>query len=192
MISELKRLFVEQPLATDQLAHECQTYCPRRFASDALSSVAYATEAILIALIALVTMANLRGLKESGRIFAIPTYIFILITFPLIGVGLFKVATGQYEQAPLPATPHEIAGLQSISFFLLLRASAAGCTALTGVEAISGGRALWPVPHGGVCLTQPRQPPRRPALRSKADLHAVADHRQFSANERVSAGLEWP
>jgi amino acid transporter len=240
MIAELKRLFVGQPLATDQLAHErlSKRIALAVFASDALSSVAYATEAILIALfvagevalglappvavgitlllitvafsyrqtimaypqgggayivarenlgtipslvaaapllisyiltvavsmsaavaaitsavellapyrielavglIALVTLANLRGLKESGQIFAVPTYIFILSTFTLIGVGLFKVVTGQYEQAPLPETPHEIAGLQSISFFLLLRAFAAGCTALTGVEAISDG-----------------------------------------------------
>jgi amino acid transporter len=94
---------------------------------------------LAVGLIALVTLANLRGLKESGQIFAIPTYIFILSTFTLIGVGLFKVVTGQFEQAPPPETPHEIAGLQSISFFLLLRAFAAGCTALTGVEAISDG-----------------------------------------------------
>jgi amino acid transporter len=242
MISELKRLFVGRPLATEQLAHErlSKRIALAVFSSDALSSVAYATEAILIALlaagqqslgyatpisigialllitvafsyrqtiiaypqgggtyivsrenlgtipslvaassllidyvltvavsmsaavaaitsavgildpyrvqlaialIALVTLANLRGLKESGQIFAIPTYLFVLSMFTLIGVGLFKVITsgGVVLPAPPPATPLISEELQSISFFLLLRAFAAGCTALTGIEAIADG-----------------------------------------------------
>src|SRR5919206_727757 len=208
MISELKRLFVGQPLATEQLAHErlSKRIALAVFSSDALSSVAYATEAILIALaaagpaalgyatpiavgiaallitvafsyrqtimaypqgggtyivsrenlgtipslvaassllidyvltvavsmsaavaaitsavgvldpyrvqlavalIALVTLANLRGLKESGQLFAIPTYLFIMSMFALIGVGLFKLIAsgGAVPPAPAPATP---------------------------------------------------------------------------------------
>ena len=87
---------------------------------------------LAIALIALVTLANLRGLKESGQIFAIPTYLFVLSMFTLIGVGLFKVIVsgGAVPPAPPPATPLVPEELQSISFFLLLRAFAAGCTAL--------------------------------------------------------------
>ena len=242
MISELKRLFVGRPLATEQLAHErlSKRIALAVFSSDALSSVAYATEAILIALlaagpqalgyatpisigialllitvsfsyrqtiiaypqgggtyivsrenlgtipslvaassllidyvltvavsmsaavaaitsavgvlepyrvqlaialIALVTLANLRGLKESGQLFAIPTYLFILSMFTLIGVGLFKVIAGggSVPPAPAPATPYVPEELQTISFFLLLRAFAAGCTALTGIEAIADG-----------------------------------------------------
>ncbi len=207
MIAELKRLFVGQPLATEQLAHErlSKRIALAVFASDALSSVAYATEAILIALvsagtaalvyapplaagiallliivafsyrqtimaypqgggayivarenlgmipslvaaapllisyvltvavsmsaavaaivsavhelepyrvelavalIAFVTLANLRGIKESGQLFAIPTYLFIAGMFLLIGVGLFKWFTGQVVVAPMPATPN--------------------------------------------------------------------------------------
>ena len=96
---------------------------------------------LAIALIALVTLANLRGLKESGQIFAIPTYLFVLSMFTLIGVGLFKVIVGggAVLPAPPPATPLVSEELQSISFFLLLRAFAAGCTALTGIEAIADG-----------------------------------------------------
>jgi amino acid transporter len=242
MISELKRLFVGRPLATEQLAHErlSKRIALAVFSSDALSSVAYATEAILIALlaagtqslgyatpisigialllitvafsyrqtiiaypqgggtyivsrenlgtipslvaassllidyvltvavsmsaavaaitsavgvldpyrvqlaialIALVTLANLRGLKESGQIFAIPTYLFVLSMFTLIGVGLFKVIVGGGVVAPAtpPVTAHVPEELQAVSFFLLLRAFAAGCTALTGIEAIADG-----------------------------------------------------
>ena len=206
MISELKRLFVGQPLATEQLAHERLTkrIALAVFSSDALSSVAYATEAILIALsvagamalglvtpiaigivallitvafsyrqtiiaypqgggtyivsrenlgtipslvaassllidyiltvavsmsaavaaitsavhelepyrvelaiglIGLVTLANLRGIKESGRMFAIPTYLFVVSVFSLIAVGLFKVFTHQAVDAPEEARP---------------------------------------------------------------------------------------
>jgi amino acid transporter len=240
MIAELKRLFVGQPLATEQLAHErlSKRIALAVFASDALSSVAYATEAILIALvtagtaalnyapplaagiallliivafsyrqtimaypqgggayivarenlgmipslvaaapllisyvltvavsmsaavaaivsavhelepyrvemavalIAFVTLANLRGIKESGQLFAIPTYLFIVSMFVLIGVGLFKWSTGQVVEAPLPATPHLPTELHPLTFFLILHAFAAGCTALTGIEAISDG-----------------------------------------------------
>jgi amino acid transporter len=57
---------------------------------------------IAITLIALVTLANLRGIKESGQIFAIPTYLFIVGIFVLIGTGLFQVVTGQAVSAPPP------------------------------------------------------------------------------------------
>src|SRR5215213_10609551 len=74
---------------------------------------------LAIALIALVTLVNLRGLKESGQIFAIPTYLFVLSMFTLIGVGLFKLIAsgGAVPPAPAPATPLIPEELQSISFF---------------------------------------------------------------------------
>src|SRR5262245_14030849 len=224
MIAELKRLFVGQPLATEQLAHErlSKRIALAVFSSDALSSVAYATEAILIALIAagsaalgfatpiaigialllitvafsyrqtiiaypqgggtyivsrenlgttpalvaasallidyvltvavsmsaavaaitsaiqtlepyrvelavalisLVTLANLRGIKESGRIFAVPTYLFILSMFTLIGTGLFKMVAsgGSVAPAPPPHEPYIAEEMTKISFFMLLR-----------------------------------------------------------------------
>jgi amino acid transporter len=96
---------------------------------------------LAVALIALVTLANLRGIKESGQIFAIPTYLFVLSMFTLISVGLFKVIIGGgiVDPAPAPAIEHVPEELQAVSFFLLLRAFAAGCTALTGIEAIADG-----------------------------------------------------
>src|SRR6266511_1958926 len=96
---------------------------------------------LAIGLIALVTLANLRGIKESGRIFAVPTYLFVLSMFALIGVGLFKLIAsgGSVPPAPPPQQPYVVEELQTISFFLLLRAFAAGCTALTGIEAIADG-----------------------------------------------------
>jgi amino acid transporter len=96
---------------------------------------------LAVALIALVTLANLRGIKESGQLFAIPTYLFVLSMFTLISVGLFKVLIGGgvVDPAPAPAIEHVPEELQAVSFFLLLRAFAAGCTALTGIEAIADG-----------------------------------------------------
>lgn len=96
---------------------------------------------LAVGLISLVTLANLRGLKESGQIFAIPTYLFIVSMFTLISVGLFKVIVsgGAVPPAPPPHVPYMAEEVQTISFFLLLRAFAAGCTALTGIEAIADG-----------------------------------------------------
>lgn len=96
---------------------------------------------LAIGLIALVTLANLRGIKESGRIFAVPTYLFIISMLSLIGVGLFQVLSsgGAVAPAPPPEIPYLSEELQALSFFLLLRAFAAGCTALTGIEAIADG-----------------------------------------------------
>jgi amino acid transporter len=94
---------------------------------------------LAIGLIGLVTLANLRGMKESGRMFAIPTYLFIVSVFGLIGMGLFKVFTGQAVQAPPPEISHFPPELHALSLFLILRAFAAGCTALTGIEAIADG-----------------------------------------------------
>src|SRR6266545_2948897 len=82
---------------------------------------------LAIGLIGLVTLANLRGIKESGRIFAVPTYLFILSTFGLIGAGLYQVITGQVSPAPPPAITHIPEQLQGLSLFLILRAFAAGC-----------------------------------------------------------------
>jgi amino acid transporter len=94
---------------------------------------------LAVGLISLVTIANLRGVKESGRVFAVPTYLFITSMFALLGMGLFKVVTGQVVQAPPPAVAYVPEEFHTISLFLLLRAFAAGCTALTGIEAIADG-----------------------------------------------------
>lgn len=92
------------------------------------------TVSLCLIFIFLLTLANLRGVKESGNIFMAPTYAFIASIFVLIGLGLFKQATGQ------PVTEYPNLPVQEgVNSFLILRAFAAGCTALTGVEAISDG-----------------------------------------------------
>jgi amino acid transporter len=85
--------------------------------------------------ICIVTLVNLRGMKESGSIFALPTYLFIVSILILIVVGIYKVLTGAViEKATVL---HET--YPYITWFLLLKAFSAGCTALTGIEAISDG-----------------------------------------------------
>ncbi len=82
-----------------------------------------------------VTIANLRGVRESGRIFTIPTYWFIGSLFLLILAGLYRVLMGAAQ--PLPA--EEIKATQDLTLFLLLRAFSSGCATLTGIEAVSNG-----------------------------------------------------
>jgi amino acid transporter len=98
---------------------------------------------VLIAslVVAVVTLLNLRGVRESGTAFAIPTYAFLFIILLMIGVGLFKAATGadlHAESSGFGVAPQaSYGGLATM--FLVLRAFSSGCTALTGVEAISNG-----------------------------------------------------
>lgn len=89
---------------------------------------------IAIVFVIFLTLLNLRGVTESASILAYPVYLFVLALFILIGVGLFKVITGQ-----VPPELHTPIGtpVAGISLFLLLKAFASGSSALTGVEAIS-------------------------------------------------------
>ncbi|MFM2307942.1 MAG: hypothetical protein RLY87_62, partial [Chloroflexota bacterium] len=93
---------------------------------------------IAVGLIIVLTLANLRGLKESGSMFAIPTYLFIASMTVLIVTGLYNIYFGTVTIPAVPHIPHEEAG-HAVTIFLILRAFAAGCTALTGIEAISDG-----------------------------------------------------
>lgn len=96
---------------------------------------------IAILIVAFITVMNLRGVKESGTFFSIPTYGFVIGIFAMIGWGLVRLITGD-----VPA-PHEgqvitdgvIGATEGLTLFIILRAFSAGCTALTGVEAISNG-----------------------------------------------------
>lgn len=99
--------------------------------------------------VAFVAFINLRGVRESGVLFAPPTYIFIAAVVTLIVAGLIKALSGPI--APVVTDPthwakefstiegHSIHGLQAASLFLILRAFASGCVALTGTEAIANG-----------------------------------------------------
>jgi amino acid transporter len=98
----------------------------------------YAVEIALV-LIALVTLANLRGVKESGAIFAVPTYAFVVGMLLMIGYALVKDAIVGVAPVVQPVPPAIAPTGEVIGLWLVLRAFAAGCTALTGIEAISDG-----------------------------------------------------
>ncbi|MBI3014508.1 MAG: APC family permease [Candidatus Tectomicrobia bacterium] len=82
-----------------------------------------------------ITVANLRGVRESGRLFAVPTYWFIGSLLLLILAGFFRVLTGTVQ--PLP--PEELQATHAVSLFLIMRAFSSGCVAITGTEAVSNG-----------------------------------------------------
>lgn len=94
-----------------------------------------------VGLVALVTLANLRGIKESGRAFAVPTYVYIVAITAMVGIGLWRVFFGDYDRVPFdPERAHDVAEIGgSLTLFLLLRGFSSGAVALTGVEAISNG-----------------------------------------------------
>jgi amino acid transporter len=100
--------------------------------------------ALALGFVVFLTAMNLRGVKESGRAFAVPTYGFVVGVFAMIGYGVFRAMTGDTpvaESAAYDVIPEEgKVGLTGLAFaFLALRAFASGCTALTGVEAIANG-----------------------------------------------------
>ncbi|MGD9712477.1 MAG: APC family permease [Thermomicrobiales bacterium] len=92
-----------------------------------------------VALILLVTMLNLRGIRESGQIFAIPTYLFLIGVFAMLGLGFVRNALDGFERTPPPAEASSLAGTGALTALVLMRAFSSGGAALTGVEAISNG-----------------------------------------------------
>ena len=96
----------------------------------------YQVEIAVLAIV-LMTIINMRGVKESGRVFALPTYFFIGMVFITLGIGFFRMVTGTLGQVEGVEMLQHTA--QNLGIFLLLRAFSSGCTALTGVEAISNG-----------------------------------------------------
>jgi len=92
---------------------------------------------VALGFVVVLMLANLRGIRESGRLFALPTYFFIGTTLMLIGWGTWQVLTGHAHpvttMAPILSTRHPL------TLFLLLTAFSNGCTAMTGVEAVSNG-----------------------------------------------------
>jgi amino acid transporter len=95
--------------------------------------------------VVILALVNLRGIKEAGTVFAVPTYIFMASILGMTAVGVFQAATGQLGQAPsaaftiVPAEGFDQGLVGLAGAFLLLRAFSSGAAALTGVEAISNG-----------------------------------------------------
>jgi amino acid transporter len=92
---------------------------------------------IAVVLVIVITIVNLRGVRESGAIFAVPTYIFIVSALLLIAVGCIKAFLLQHQ--PVIGHYQYVAATEAVSLFLILKSFAAGCSAMTGVEAISNG-----------------------------------------------------
>jgi amino acid transporter len=94
---------------------------------------------IAVVAIVLIMIGNLRGLRESGNIFAIPTYLFAGSTLLMVGIGLFRVVVlGEHNPPPSPL-PGQPEPLQAVGLLLIIRAFASGSVALTGTEAIANG-----------------------------------------------------
>lgn len=92
---------------------------------------------ICLFFLAMLMVGNLRGIRESGQIFAVPTYFFVVSIGVLITIGAYRYLTGGVVPVNVPLPP--AAGHAPLTTFLLLTAFANGCTAMTGVEAVSNG-----------------------------------------------------
>src|SRR5437870_1792582 len=92
---------------------------------------------ICLVFLALLMVGNLRGIRESGQIFAVPTYFFVVCMFGLIAAGVYRYLTGTLVPVDAPLPPN--AGSMPFTTFLLLTAFANGGTAMIGVEAVSDG-----------------------------------------------------
>ena len=116
---------------------------------------------LCLAILALITIVNLRGVRESGLAFMAPTYLFIVSLLLVLAIGVVKAIMANGHPAPVeaPAVPPAPtvmfpAGISAVGLWFLMRAFASGCTAMTGVEAVSNG------------VTAFREPPVRHAQRT--------------------------
>jgi amino acid transporter len=139
----------------------------------ALPALAPYSVVLCLGLVALLALMNLRGVKESGSVFAVPTYGFIAVIGVVIVWGVVRALLGdtpQAESAHFGITPHhQTTGLLAVA--LILRAFSQGCTALTGVEAVSNG-----VPNF-----------RKPKSRNAADTLAIMG----GVTIAIFAGITW-
>jgi amino acid transporter len=106
--------------------------------------------------LAFITLVNLRGVRESGVAFLVPTYLFIVSLLVVIGIGVVKSILSGGHPAPVKLPPSPPPAVELASFWLLMRAFASGCTAMTGVEAVSNGVGAFKepsVPHARRTLT---------------------------------------
>ncbi|WP_028055759.1 APC family permease [Sphingobium bisphenolivorans] len=94
---------------------------------------------LCLGILALVAAANLRGTREAGWLFAVPTYVFLCSFIGIIGYGLVQLHLSGGAPTPVVAPRPLPPATETLSLWLLLRAFAAGCTAMTGVEAVSNG-----------------------------------------------------
>ena len=105
----------------------------------AVPSLQSQTLRLCLGILLLITIINLRGVQETGGVFLLPTYVFIACLLGLIGMGLLKAVTAGGHPIP-EVVPPKLSGITgSVSTWLLFRTFSSGCTAMTGVEAVSNG-----------------------------------------------------
>jgi amino acid transporter len=105
------------------------------------------TLSLCLGILVLLSLVNLRGTRESGRLFSVPTYVFVATFAFILIAGLFNAfSSGGKPEAVIPPPPLPAAG-EAVTLWLLLRAFASGCTAMTGVEAVSNGMSAFRDPR---------------------------------------------
>jgi amino acid transporter len=97
------------------------------------------TMLLCLGVLTLLTLANLRGIIDAGRLFALPTYLFVGSFLVILLLGFYAAVISGGQPRPLVAPPEPPQAAEPIGLWLLLRAFASGCTAMTGVEAVSNG-----------------------------------------------------
>jgi amino acid transporter len=107
--------------------------------TSAVPSLHHLKVELSVGFVLLITLANLRGVRESGTLFAIPTYGFIASIYALILTGLVRCIDGGCPQAVVPTSHFAVGTASAVGLFVVLHAFSSGSTALTGVEAISNG-----------------------------------------------------
>ena len=107
--------------------------------TSALPGLAPHTLALCLLILAVLAMINMRGVKDTGAAFILPTFMFISTLLTLIGVGVYKTFAAGGHPVALEQIPAIKATISSLSWILLLKAFSSGCAAMTGVEAVSNG-----------------------------------------------------
>ncbi len=97
------------------------------------------TLVICLAILAVLTLVNLRGVQETGGVFLLPTYLFVICLLATIAIGIVRAVLAGGHPVPVIAPPRLTGAAEMVSAWLILRAFSSGCTAMTGVEAVSNG-----------------------------------------------------
>jgi amino acid transporter len=114
------------------------------------------TLSLCLSILALITLINLRGVRESGVAFMVPTYLFIVSLLAVLAIGVVKSIWAGGHPVPVEVPPIQPAAAMAPGLWILMRAFASGCTAMTGVEAVSNGVSAFrepAVPHARRTLT---------------------------------------
>ena len=160
-LGTLPALVAAAALLTDYVLTVAVSVAAGIFAiTSAAPSLASHRVILALACIVILTLGNLRGVREAGLLFAFPTYGFVVCLYAALAVGIGRCATGSCPQAHVP---HPLAaGAGTLGLFVLLKAFASGSAALTGVESISNG------------VTAFRHPQAKNAARTLAVMAAIA------------------